>query len=916
MGRLWLPGQAPVTAGTFSQSADRLWRDVQVRALAEPLLVVGLLLVALVAHGLNMFQYPALNRFDDEGVYLSQAWAIIREHRLAPYSYFYDHAPAGWILLAGWMAITGGPHAFGLAVNSGRTFMLLLHLAMVPLLYRLARRLGCAPWAAALAVLLFTVSPLAIYFQRPVLLDSIANFWLLVSVDLLLDDWGRLTRLILSGCCFGVAVLSKESAAFLLPAYVFLAVQQRQQHHGRFAVVSWAMPMLLVVSLYPTFAALRGELLPAGQSLRFFIFNVNTGPGLSLVDALRWQASRTGGGVFNLNNQFWTLVRTNWLVADPVLFGGGAMASIVNLLRGRHNRAALGAGLLGVLPLLYLARGGMVFDFYVLLAIPFFCLNLGLLLTDAVRFAATWASRPFMPAGRRRMAAAAGWVVLPLSLLALLGVYSRGTTFAPLYTQHPGEASLEALQWVKQHVPAQSLIVVGDDIWTDLHEPGLGGPAFPNAHSYWKVGLDPAIANGVFHNTWHTVDYLILSPQMKADIASNHIAIAQQALQHAQLVQAWHAGGGDVELWKVEKPGATEQQMLKGSNAYMNQHFGRQGAYVAAAGDVTSESQGYGLLRDAWLGDRSSFAQTWSWTRAHLMNQQGLLGWEWRDGALADAHSASDADTDVALALLMAGKAWNNSAYLAAGAAMVSSIWKGDVVTVGGKPYLAGGNWAQKDAVVGINPSYFAPYAYRVFALVDPAHPWTQLVDSSYQVLFAASSAPLGGSKAAGLPPDWVGLNRATGQLQAFNDGKGDLTQYGYDGARAYWRIALDLRWFNDGRARAYLQQAGFLREEVQRSGAPAAVYKHDGQPVQHGASVVGDVGALSALLTLDPTQANRLYASQLLAAASGTPGATYWASGSDLYAQEWGWFGTALYAHALPNLWADPSAAAGQPSS
>ena len=92
------------------------------------------------------------------------------------------------------MALTGGPHTFGGAIDSGRVLMLLLHLAMVPLLYRVARKLGCGPPAAALAALLFSLSPLAIFYQRPVLLDNIMLFWVLLSLDLLLDGWGRLSR--------------------------------------------------------------------------------------------------------------------------------------------------------------------------------------------------------------------------------------------------------------------------------------------------------------------------------------------------------------------------------------------------------------------------------------------------------------------------------------------------------------------------------------------------------------------------------------------------------------------------------------------------------------------------------------------------------------------------------------------------
>ncbi len=876
---------------------ERLW------AWREPAVVLGVIVISVLVHGLNMFQYPALNRFDDEGVYLSQAWAVIREHQLSPYAYFYDHAPAGWVFLAVWMAISGGPHAFGLVADSGRVFMLLLHIAMVPLLYRLARKLGASIWFAGLAVVIFSASPLAVYYQRPMLLDNVMMFWVLLSLEFLLDDWGRLSRVALSGLCFGMAILSKETAAFLLPALLYFAIEQRQQHHGRFSVTGWVLAMLMVVSFYPLYALLRGELLPAGQSLRFFIFNIDTGPGLSLVDSVRWQATRTGGGFFNLHNQFWTLMRTDWMVKDPALFVAGAGASLVNLVRGFRHRQALGAGLLGLLPMVYLARGGVVFDFYILLAIPFFCLNLALLatwlcqrfrLTPSDEAKAVWRPRP-------------GHVISAVAFLALAVSYVRGNAWLPLYQSNAGQVNRDAIIWIKQHVPAQSLIVGGSDVWTDLHEPGLDGPAFPNVQSHWKVGADPAIRDGVFHNDWHMVDYLVLSPQVKQDLVDANIQVAQQALQHAHLVKSWTADSSQLELWKVDKPSSTDAAMLAASSAFMTNHFYQSGAYVASDGTATSESQGYALLRDVWSNDRPQFDATWAWVHRHLMNNEGLPAWLWRNGAVADKHTASDADTDTALALLLAGKRWNDPGMTAAGTAMAQSIWTADVVTVKGIPYLAGGDWSASNAVIGLDPSYFAPYAYRVFQQVDPGHNWNKLIDSSYQVLFDSSSALLGSHKSAGLPPDWVGLDRATGKLVPFSDSKGDLSHYGYDAARTYWRVAIDARWTGDGRAATYLKQAGFIRDETARDGMPGAVYAHDGQPIERAPSVVGDTGALAALLSLDPAAAAKLYASQIVAGVNTDSGGTYWASRGDLYAQEWAWFGVALYGDELTDLWNHP---------
>jgi hypothetical protein len=46
------------------------------------------------------------------------------------------------------------------------------------------------------------------------------------------------------------------------------------------------------------------------------------------------------------------------------------------------------------------------------------------------------------------------------------------------------------------------------------------------------------------------------------------------------------------------------------------------------------------------------------------------------------------------------------------------------------------------------------------------------------------------------------------------------------------------------------------------------------------------------------------LYAGQILGGADYTAGAAHWGNPGDLYAQEWGWFATGLFANALTDLW------------
>src|SRR5215472_12928217 len=102
--------------------------------------IEGLLLLASIAtgaltHGYNLFNYPLY--ITDEGIYIQQAWSVLREDRLSPYTYFYDHAPAGWLVIAGWVALLPGQfQTFGNALNTGRTLMLMCHLISTFLLYR------------------------------------------------------------------------------------------------------------------------------------------------------------------------------------------------------------------------------------------------------------------------------------------------------------------------------------------------------------------------------------------------------------------------------------------------------------------------------------------------------------------------------------------------------------------------------------------------------------------------------------------------------------------------------------------------------------------------------------------------------------------------------------------------------------
>ena len=82
---------------TRARPDPRRHEPVTRRRSREIWVILGLVAVTGVVHGLNIAGWPAF--FDDEGTYLSQAFATYGGD-LAPYTYWYDHPPAGWIQLA------------------------------------------------------------------------------------------------------------------------------------------------------------------------------------------------------------------------------------------------------------------------------------------------------------------------------------------------------------------------------------------------------------------------------------------------------------------------------------------------------------------------------------------------------------------------------------------------------------------------------------------------------------------------------------------------------------------------------------------------------------------------------------------------------------------------------------------------
>jgi endoglucanase len=244
-------------------------------------------------------------------------------------------------------------------------------------------------------------------------------------------------------------------------------------------------------------------------------------------------------------------------------------------------------------------------------------------------------------------------------------------------------------------------------------------------------------------------------------------------------------------------------------------------------GDTVSEGQAYTLLRAAWMDDQPTFDRVWRWTRTHLTRtgREGpaLLAWHWspaNGGQVVDWNAATDADADVALALLIAAERWRGPsaadlpAYGVSARAMLTDLADQAVAEDDRLvPFLLPGAWADQRAEgrgLVLNPSYLAPASYRLFYRATADQRWLRLASSAYDVLETVCESSASGAAV----PDWVRWWSSNRWSPEGPDGG----RSSWDAVRVPWRVATDLMWFDEPRARRVLSRClePFVRQHIQ----------------------------------------------------------------------------------------------------
>ncbi|MEI9938365.1 MAG: glycosyl hydrolase family 8 [Pseudomonadota bacterium] len=233
---------------------------------------------------------------------------------------------------------------------------------------------------------------------------------------------------------------------------------------------------------------------------------------------------------------------------------------------------------------------------------------------------------------------------------------------------------------------------------------------------------------------------------------------------------------------------------------------------------VASEGIAYGMLLSVAMADQTLFDGLWRFYQEHT-DKNGLMN---AKTATCEApgnnntYAASDADLDATMALVQASSTWPSASagYLAKAESLAAKITQFESDMCDGRRVLR-----PSDAFGGcsdvddprINPSYFSPGYYKVFAhyFSAQAATWSALSDASYQ-LYAIYQARMDN-----LVPDWSGP-----------DGSDNGSQYRDDAYRTPWRVAVDYAWTGDTRAKTFMENISSWVDE--HGGLPKAAQEQN----------------------------------------------------------------------------------------
>ena len=271
---------------------------------------------------------------------------------------------------------------------------------------------------------------------------------------------------------------------------------------------------------------------------------------------------------------------------------------------------------------------------------------------------------------------------------------------------------------------------------------------------------------------------------------------------------------------------------------------------------TVSEGIGYGMLAAAFIGDQELLNGLWNYYNSFL-NQNGVMNWKIEECSnVLGFNGATDAELDVAMALIIASKRWGNEGtikYEDDAKALIQIIKEHEVEnnTYVLKP---GDAWGGSSTT---NISYFAPGYYRAYKEITNDDFWDNVALKSYDIIEANLNAT---GAVYNLVSDWC---QANGNFSIEVDwARNQGQKYDYDASRTPWRITLDYLWSGNTEALAYANKCIEFIESKNGLDNIYPGYNLDGTPLDTSYKDVTFTGAyaISTMVSNNQNSVNDAY--------------------------------------------------------
>ncbi len=243
------------------------------------------------------------------------------------------------------------------------------------------------------------------------------------------------------------------------------------------------------------------------------------------------------------------------------------------------------------------------------------------------------------------------------------------------------------------------------------------------------------------------------------------------------------------------------ENLKKKFTSFLDDFYEENGSFARIKHDTktqtVSEGIGYGMIMMVYFSDTTlsyqpEFDKLWAYYNKYL-DQKGLMNWKIDGfGNAIESGSATDAEFDVAFALIMAHYQFGDQKYLKDATNLIEKIRINEMEANG--LHKPGDMWNDKR-----NPSYVSPAAFELFIELfkdlDQASFWKTALTRNYELLKNNQNL------STGLFSDWC-LNDGS---PAEDKNRGFLKHYGYNAARVPWRLAWANAWYGHQEAKTLL---------------------------------------------------------------------------------------------------------------